>query len=160
MDNFSGYNQINILLTNQHKTAFICPWGTFSYKNLPFGMKNARATFQRAMSYAFHDIKRIVQPYLDDLLARSTKHKDHPDHLHQIFLCCRCYNIRLNPHKCIFCVNSGKILGLIISKDGIFLDPLKVEAIVNLPPPSSLHQLQSLQGKENYSVISYPIMLS
>ena len=67
MDGFSGYNQINILPADQPKMAFTCPWGTFSYCKLPFGLKNAGATFQRAMSYAFHDIKHIVQPYLDDL---------------------------------------------------------------------------------------------
>ena len=69
MDGFSGYNQINIAPEDQHKTTFICPWGTFAYKKLPFGLKNASATFQRAMSYAFHDIRHIVQPYLDDLPA-------------------------------------------------------------------------------------------
>ena len=70
MDGFSGYNQIDILLQDQHKTTFICPWRTFAYRKLPFGLKNAGATFQRAMSYAFHDIKSIVQPYLDDLPAK------------------------------------------------------------------------------------------
>lgn len=83
---FFGYNQINILPADQHKTAFICPWGTFSYKNLPFGMKSVGATFQRAMSYAFHDIKHIVQPYLDDLPTHSPKRHDHTDHLREIFL--------------------------------------------------------------------------
>jgi hypothetical protein len=67
MDGFSGYNQINIAPEDQNKTAFICPWGTFAYRKLPFGLKNVGTTFQRAMSYAFHDIKNIVQPYLDDL---------------------------------------------------------------------------------------------
>jgi hypothetical protein len=62
MDGFFGHNQINIAPDDQHKTTFICPWGTFAYKKLPFGLKNAGATFQRAMSYAFHDIKHIVQP--------------------------------------------------------------------------------------------------
>jgi hypothetical protein len=77
MDGFSGYNQINILPVDQHKTAFICPWGTFAYWKLPFGLKNAGVTFQRAMSYAFHDIKHIVQPYLDDLPMHSMHHQDH-----------------------------------------------------------------------------------
>ena len=63
MDGFSGYNQIEILPSDQHKTTFIFPWGTFAYKKLPFGMKNVGATFQRAMCYAFHD-KHIVEPYL------------------------------------------------------------------------------------------------
>lgn len=102
------------------------------------------------MSYVFHDIRNVVQPYLDDLPAHSRKRQDHPNHLRQIFLRCRHYNIRLNPYKCVFCVESRRLLSFIISKDGICLDPLKVEAILNLPPPSSLHQLQSLQGKENF----------
>ena len=71
IDGFSGYNQINIHLDDQHKTAFICPWGTFAYRKILFGLKNARETFQREMDYAFNDIKHIVQPYLDDLLAHS-----------------------------------------------------------------------------------------
>ena len=102
------------------------------------------------MSYAFHDIHNVVQPYLDDLPAHSALREDHPEHLRQIFLRYRRYNIRLNPHKCVFCIDFGRLLGFIISKDGISLDPLKVEAIVNLPSPSSLHQLHSLQGKENF----------
>eukprot|EP00253_Pinus_taeda_P019234 PITA_19234 len=150
MDGFFGYNQINIAPADQHKTAFICPWGTFAYKKLPFGLKNASATFQRVMSYAFHDIRHIVQPYLDDLPAHSAKRKDHPAHLHEIFLRCRHYNIRLNPHKCVFCIEAGRLLGFVVSKEGIRLDPLKVEAIVNLPPPATLQQLQSLQGKANF----------
>jgi hypothetical protein len=81
MDGFSEYNQINIVTEDQHKTAFICPWGTFAYRKLPFGLKNAGATFQRAMSYAFHDIKHIVQPYLDDLPTHSMRQVDHPTHL-------------------------------------------------------------------------------
>jgi hypothetical protein len=55
MDGFSRYNQINIVHVDQHKTAFICPWGTFAYQKLPFGLKNVGATFQCAMSYTFHD---------------------------------------------------------------------------------------------------------
>jgi len=150
MDGFSSYNEIKISPPDQHKTTFIYPWGTFAYKNLPFGLKNAGATFQRAMSYAFHDIKNIVQPYFDDLLAHSLKHHDHPSHLRQIFLHFRHYNIRLNPHKCVFCVKSRRLLSFIVLKDGIHLDPLKFEAIVNLPPSCLLNQLQSLQGKANF----------
>jgi hypothetical protein len=144
MDGFSGYNQINIAPEDQHKTSFICPWGTFTYRKLPFGLKNAGATFQRAMSYAFHDIKHIVQPYLDDLLAHSLRRVDHPTHLQAIFVRRRFYRIRLNPHKCVFCIESDRLLGFIVSRHGIRVDPIKVEAILNLPPPSSLRQLQSL----------------
>jgi hypothetical protein len=150
MDGFSGYNQINIAPEDQHKTAFICPWGAFAYRKLPFGLKNAGATFQRAMSYAFHDIKHIVQPYLDDLSAHSLRRVNHPTHLQAIFVRCRFYRIRLNPHKCVFCVESDRLLGFIVSRHGIRVDPIKVKAILNLPPPSSLRQLQSLQGKANF----------
>jgi hypothetical protein len=150
MDGFSGYNQINILPMDQHKTTFIFPWGTFAYRKLPFGLKNAGVTFQRAMSYAFHDIKHIVQPYLDDLPMHSMRRQDHPTHLRAIFVRCRYYRIRLNPHKCVFCVESDRLLGFIVSIHGIRVDPLKVEAILNLPPPSTLRQLQSLQGKANF----------
>jgi hypothetical protein len=81
MDNFYGYNQIEIILEDQHKTSFICPRGTFSYRKLSFDLKNVGATFQCTMSYDFHDIKNIVQPYLDDLPTMSPKRQYHIDHL-------------------------------------------------------------------------------
>jgi len=93
VDGFSKYNQINICPQDQSKTAFICLWGTFAYKKLPFGLNNTGETFHRAMNYAFHDIKNIVQPYLDDLPTHSKKLTDHPQHLGAIFLCCRHYKI-------------------------------------------------------------------
>eukprot|EP00253_Pinus_taeda_P010872 PITA_10872 len=123
---------------DQSKTAFICPWGTFAYRKRPFSLNNTGETFQRAMNYAFHDIKNIVQPYLDDLLTHSRKRTDHPQHLRAIFLRCRHYKIRLNPHKCVFCLSSGHLLGFVVLKDGIRLDPRKVQAIIDLPPPSNL----------------------
>jgi hypothetical protein len=150
MDGFSGYNQIQIKPEDQHKTAFICPWGTFAYKKMPFGLKNVGATFQRAMSFTFHDLKHIVEAYLDDLASRSHKRSDHPAHLRLIFERCRYYQIHLNPNKCSFCVTSGRLLGFIMSNKGIMVDPLKVEAIVQLPPPHTVPQLQSLQGKANF----------
>jgi hypothetical protein len=150
MDGFSGYNQINIAPEDQHKIVFICPWGTFAYRKLPFGLKNVSATFQHAMSYAFHDIKHIIQPYLEDLPTHSMHKVDHPTHLRDIVVRCRFYHICLNPHKCIFCVESDHLLGFIVSFQGIRVDPIKVEVILNLPPPSTLRQLQSLQGKENF----------
>ena len=102
------------------------------------------------MNFTFHDIKAIVEPYHDDLPAHSRKRIDHPDHLRLIFEQCRYYKIGLNPHKCVFCVESGRLIGFIVSSRGIQVDPLKVEAIVNLPPPRSIRQLQSVQGKSNF----------
>ena len=137
MDGFSSYNQIQIKPKDQHKIDFICPWGTFTYKKMPFGLKNVGATFQWAMSYTFHDIKKIVKAYLNDLTAYSKKRADRPAHLKAIFDQCRKYIIRLNPLKCNFCVVTGQLLGFIISKLQIMVDPFKVEAILQLSPPRS-----------------------
>jgi hypothetical protein len=150
MDGFLGYNQIQIKPKDQHKTKFIYPWSTFTYRKIPFGLKNAGATFQRAMSFAFHDLKHIVEAYLDDLASRSRKRTDHPTHLRVIFKHCRYFRIRLNPNKCSFCITSGRLLGFIVSTTWIMVDPLKVEAIIQLPPPRTILQLQSLQGKVNF----------
>jgi hypothetical protein len=150
MDGFSGYNQIQIHPADQYKTAFITPWGTFAYRVMPFGLKNAGATFQRAMTYIFHDLAAIILAYLDDLTARSKKRTQHLDDLRIIFQRCRQYNIRLNPLKCVFCVTAGRLLGFIVSQSGITVDPLKVQAITEIPPPRNLRQLQSLQGKANF----------
>ena len=108
---------------------------------MPFGLKNARAIFQRDMNFAFHEIKAIVEPYLDDLPAHSRKRIQHPDHLRLIFERCRHYKICLNPHKCVLCVKLGIFLRFIVSSRGIQVDPLKVEAIVNLPPPHSIRKI-------------------
>jgi hypothetical protein len=81
MDGFSGYNQIDILSDDQHKTTFILSWGTFSYRKLSFGIKIVGATFHWAMSYAFHDIKHIVETYLDQLPTHSSHCWDHIGHL-------------------------------------------------------------------------------
>ena len=150
MDGFSGYNRIEIIPADQHKIKYLFPWGTFAYRNLPFGLKNIGATFQRAMSYAFHDIKHIMELYLDDLPSHSQQWEDHLGNLRDIFLRCRHYNIRLNPHKCVFCVETGCLLGFVVSKDGIWIDPMKISAILTLPAPTNITELQSLQGKEKF----------
>ena len=102
------------------------------------------------MSYAFQDIKHIVEPYLDDLPAHSQQWEDHPSHLRDIFLRCCHYNIWLNPHKCVFSIETGCLLGFVASKDGIWIDPLKIAAILALPAPTNLLELKILQGKANF----------
>jgi hypothetical protein len=117
---------------------------------MPFGLKNAGATFQWAMAYIFHDLANIILTYLDDLTARSKKCTQHLDDLRIIFQRCRQYNIHLNPLKCVLCVTTGSLLGFIVSQSSITMDPLKVQAITEIPPPWNLRQLQSLQGKANF----------
>lgn len=104
---------------DQSKTAYICPWRTFPYRKLPFCLKKTGGTFHREMNCGFHDIKHIVQTYLDDLPAHSQKRANHMQHLRAIFLRFRHYKIQLNPHKFVFCVGSSCFLGSIVSKEGI-----------------------------------------
>ena len=89
MDGFSGYNQIQMKKEDQHKKKFIFPWGTFAYHKIPFDLKNDGATFQRSMSYAFHDIKKIIEVYLDDWTSKSRRRDEHCAHLRVVFLRCR-----------------------------------------------------------------------
>ena len=141
MYRFSRYNQIHIRKEDRYKTAFTTLWGTFVYRVMPFGLKNVGATFQRTMTYCFHDLIHIILVYLDDLTARSRKQAQHIDNLWQVFLRCRKYNICLNPLKCVFCVPAGRLLRFIVSHKGIMVDPLKVQAILDLPSPKTWHQL-------------------
>jgi hypothetical protein len=150
MDGFSGYNQIQVKFEDQHKTTFICPWGTFSYQKIPFGLKNIGETFQCAMTFAFHDIKHIVEAYLDDLVADYCKRVDHVINLRLFFERLCYYKIQLNPHKCIFYIKYGRLLGFLVSKMGIMVDPLKVEEILYFLPLHMIRQLQGLQGKDNF----------
>ena len=117
---------------------------------MPFGLKNAGATFQRAMTLIFHDLKSIIEVFLDDLAAHSRMRMHHSYHLRLVLERCRHYLVKLNPHKYIFCVKSSRLLGFIVSKEGIRVDPLKVEAILQLSPPKTIRHLQCLQGMANF----------
>jgi hypothetical protein len=99
MDGFSRYNQIQIKPKDQHKTTFIFPWGTFAYQKMPFDLKNAKGTFKHIMTFVFHDLKHIVEYFLDDITTHTRKRVDHSTHLRLVFERCRYYHIRLNPHK-------------------------------------------------------------
>ena len=117
---------------------------------MPFGLKNIRATFQRAMTLIFHDLENIIEVYLDDLTAHSHFIVCHPYHLRLVFEICHHYQVHLNPHKFIFCVTVGRLLGFIAYKEGIRVDPLKVEEILQLSPPRNIRYLQFLQGMANF----------
>jgi len=148
MDGFFGYNQIRVTSKDKHKTTFITPWGTFCYKVMPFGLKNTEATYQRAMTYIFHDYMHdIVEYYVEDLLAKSKTREKHPKILIKIFDRLLQFNIHINPKKCVFGVTSGKLLGFIVSQQGIEIDPNKIKVIIDMPSPSNLKQLQSIKAK-------------
>ncbi|RDY03270.1 Retrovirus-related Pol polyprotein from transposon 17.6, partial [Mucuna pruriens] len=134
MDRFSGYNQIMMLPEDKKKTTFIALWGTFCYKVMPFGLKNARATYQRAMVTLFHDMMhKEIEVYVDDMIAKSKMLEQHIEDLRKLFLRLRKYKLWLNPAKCTFGVKTGKLLGFVVNEDGIKVDPDKVKAIREMP---------------------------
>lgn len=109
---------------------------------MPFGLKNAGATFQRAMDIAFtKEIHDFLVVYLDDLTAFSKSDQEHLEHLRQVFTICRKYGISLNPKKSLFGLEEGKILGHIISKDGIRIDPDRIQAILQVPHLRNIKEL-------------------
>ena len=130
MDGFSSYNQIKIAHEDMEKTTFVTQWGTFCYKVMPFGLKNAGATYQHAMVDLFHDmIHHENEVYVDDMIARSQTEEEHLGHLQKLFVRLKEYKLRLNPSTCTFGVRSGKLLGFIVSNKGIEVDATKVKAI-------------------------------
>uniref|UniRef100_A0A2N9IK69 Uncharacterized protein n=1 Tax=Fagus sylvatica TaxID=28930 RepID=A0A2N9IK69_FAGSY len=114
---------------DKSKTAFVTHWGTFVYDVMPFGLKNAGATYQRAMVTLFHDmIHHEIEVYVDDMIAKSRTAQDHLTDLRKLFQRLKKYQLRLNPNKCAFGVTSGKLLGFIVSGRGIEIDPAKLTA--------------------------------
>jgi hypothetical protein len=148
IDGFSGYNQIAISEPDKENTAFTTPWGTFMYDKMPFGLMNAGATFQRAMDIAFVGKRdKFVVIYLDDLTMFSKSDEDHIIHLKQTFEKFCKYGLSLNPIKSHFAMQEGKLLGHIVSRDGIRIDPKRVEAIETLDIPRNVKEIQSFLGK-------------
>ncbi|PKI45450.1 hypothetical protein CRG98_034157 [Punica granatum] len=151
MDGFSGYSQIQMAEEDKIKMTFITMWGTFCYKVMPFSLKNARATYQWAMVTLFHDMMhKEIEVYVDDMIAKSKEGEDHLVNLKRLFDGLRKYKLRLNPAKCTFGVKSGKLLGFVVSEKGIEVDPDKVKAIMELPPPSTVREVRSFLGWLNY----------
>eukprot|EP00253_Pinus_taeda_P009480 PITA_09480 len=116
LDVFLGFNQVVVHPDDQEKTAFTTPWGTFMYAKIPFGLMNARATFQRAMDLAFVGKKdKFVLIYLDVITVYSSSHQDHLQHLKKVFLKCRRFGISVDPKRSQFALEEGKLLGHIVS---------------------------------------------
>ncbi|PKI64638.1 hypothetical protein CRG98_014976 [Punica granatum] len=117
MDGFSGYNQIMIAEEDKIKTTFTTMWGTFCYRVMPFGLKNAGATYQRAMVTLFHDMMhKEVEVYVDDMIVKSKEREDHLVNLKRLFDRLKEYKLWLNQAKCTFGAQSGKLLGFVVSE--------------------------------------------
>ena len=148
MGAFSRYNQIKMEEADQEKTSFVTSQKLFCYKVMPFELKNAEATYQRLMNKMFaHQIGRNIQVYVDDMLVKSLHEEDHLDDLKETFDTLRSYNMKLNPNKCAFGVAAGKFLGFMVSQRGIEVNSEKIRAIVELEPPRTVKEVQSLNGK-------------
>uniref|UniRef100_A0A2N9F4Z3 Uncharacterized protein n=1 Tax=Fagus sylvatica TaxID=28930 RepID=A0A2N9F4Z3_FAGSY len=143
-----SYNQIVMDEGDQEKTSFITSRGLFCYKVMPFGLKNAGATYQRLMNRMFHDqIGRNVEVYVDDMLVKSKEEDGHLDDLRETFQTLRKYQMKLNPSKCAFGVYSGKFLGFMVSQRGIEANPDKIKAILEMQPPKNTKEVQRLTGR-------------
>ena len=116
MDTFSGYNQIRMNEADQEKTSFVTSQGLFCYEVLLFGLKNARATYQRLVNHMFRpQIRRNIEVYVDDMLMKSLDEGKHLDDLQETFNTLRRYNMKLNPSKCAFGVVLRKFLRFMVS---------------------------------------------
>ena len=130
MDEFSSYNQIKMAKEDKAKTTFTTHWGTYAYDVIPFNLKNARATYQRAMVTLFPDMMhKEIKVYVDDMIAKSRTPRDHLIDLRKLLKRLVKYKLRLNLNKCVFRASSGKLLGFIVSQRGIKMDLAKVQAI-------------------------------
>ena len=148
MDAFLGYNQIRMAEKDQEKTSFIMNQRLYCYKVMPFGLKNAEATYQRLVNRMFSkQISRNMEVYVDDMLVKSREELTHLDDLKGMFTTLKQYQMKLNPAKCVFGVASGKFLGFMVSQRGIKANPEKVQAIINMTSPKTVKEVQKLTGR-------------
>ncbi|GKC32380.1 reverse transcriptase domain-containing protein [Tanacetum coccineum] len=152
LDGFSGYFQIPIDPKDQEKTTFTCPYGTFAYRRMPFGLCNAPGTFQRCMMAIFHDmIEKTMEVFMDDFLVFGNSFKTCLSHLDKMLKRCEDTNLCLNWEKSHFMVKEGIVLGHKISKNGIEVDKAKVDVIAKLPHPTTVKGVQSFLGHAVYT---------
>ena len=166
LDGFSGYNQIVIAPEDQEKTTFTCPFGTFAYRRMPFGLCNAPATFQRCMFSIFSEyIENIIEVFMDDFSVYGSSFDDCLKNLTLILKRCIETNLVLNWEKCHFMVNQGIVLGHVISNEGLEVDKAKIDTMRSLPPPTCVREVRSFLGHagfyrrfiKDFSKISRPL---
>ncbi|XP_024015923.1 uncharacterized protein LOC112089179 [Eutrema salsugineum] len=149
MDAFYGYNQILMHPVDREKTAFITDREIYCYKVMPFGLKNAGATYQRLGNKIFADqLGKTMEVYIDDMLVKSLEEKDHIAHLRECFEQLNKHNIKLNPAKCRFVVTSGEFLGYLVTHRGIEANPKQIKALIKMPSPRTKREVQRLTGRK------------
>jgi hypothetical protein len=143
LDAYSGYHQIKMKESDQLATSFITPFGMYCYTTMPFGLRNAGATYQRCMNHVFGEhISRTIEAYVDDIVVKTRK----ASNLEATFGCLRAKGVKLNPEKCVFEVPRGMLLGFIIFKRGIEANPEKIAAITNMGLIKNLKGVQRVMG--------------
>ena len=166
LDGYSGYNQIVIAPEDQEKTTFTCPFGTFAYRRMPFGLCNAPATFQRCMLAIFSDmIERFIEVFMDDFSVFGSSFDNCLNHLSLVLQRCQETNLILNWEKCQFMVKQGVVLGHVISNKGIEVDKAKIDIISNMAAPASVKGVRSFLGHagfyrrfiKDFSKITHPL---
>ncbi|GJR72706.1 reverse transcriptase domain-containing protein [Tanacetum coccineum] len=166
LDGFSGYFQIPIDPNDQEKTTFTCPYGTFAYRRMPFGLCNAPGTFQRCMMAIFHDmIEKTMEVFMDDFSVFGNSFSTCLTNLEKMLKRCEDTNLALNWEKSHFMVKEGIVLGHKISKKGIEVDKAKIDVISKLPHPTTVKGIRSFLGHagfyhrfiKDFSQISQPM---
>jgi len=148
LDAFLGYNQICMHPRDECKTAFMTELSCYCYKVMPFGLKNAGATYQRLMDRVLAPmIGRNVQVYVDDMVVTSQVKDQHVVDLEELFTTIAKYRLKLNPEKCVFRVEAGKFLGFLLTERGIEANPEKCAAIIAMRNPISVKEVQQLTGR-------------
>jgi hypothetical protein len=147
LDAYFGYHQIKMKKFDQLATLFITPFGMYCFVTMPFGLRNAGATYQRCMQHVFGDhIRQTVEAYVDDIVMKTRKADDLVDDLRIAFGCLRANGVKLNPKKCVFGVPRGMLLGYIVSQRGIEANPKKVAALERMGPIRDLKGVQKVLG--------------
>ena len=147
LDAFQGYHKILLAVDDQEKTAFVTHIGNYHYKVMPFGLKNAGATYQRIMTRMFEpQSRKNIEIYIDDMVVKSKVEFDHVNDLGNIFDILKRYKLWLNTSKCSFGVGSRKFLGYMVTHHGIKVNPDQIKAINNLQPPWNPKEVQRLTG--------------
>ncbi|GJR92300.1 reverse transcriptase domain-containing protein [Tanacetum coccineum] len=151
LDGFSGYFQIPIDPKDQEKTTFTCPYGTFAYRRMPFGLCNAPGTFQRCMLAIFHDmVEKTMEVFMDDFSVFGNSFENCLSRLDKMLQRCEDTNLCLNWEKSHFMVKEGIVLGHKISKNGIEVDKAKVDVIAKLPHPTTVKGVCSFLGHAGF----------
>ncbi|GJU93577.1 reverse transcriptase domain-containing protein [Tanacetum coccineum] len=148
LDAYKGYHQIKMAKKDEEKTAFHTDKGVFCYKKRPFGLKSARATYQRLVNTIFEgQMGRNLEAYVDDMVVKSKTELEMIKDVEETLLTLKKVNMKLNSKKCSYGMEEGKFLGYIVTYEGIKANPEKTKAVMDMPSPSNLKQMQRLNGK-------------